>query len=233
MATVEIDGQPFDVRRIDRTETTSIIKSVLNEEFPEVKFSVRSKSYSGGGSISVHWVNGPTKPELEEIVRPYEDRGFDGMIDCEYQKYTWLLPDGTAVPAYSNGTTGTNGTMNGYKKGPPSEDAELVSTGSGYIHYSRGLTLEMYRKLVECVCDHFDDWAGDETVPEEEREKIEFEEGRNRAGDNVTLCYKDDESARVLREYSPPWDKHGMNLGQEISRHQAYFSGGDYVPSDV
>lgn len=51
--------------------------------FPGIKFSVRSKSYSGGCSISVHWLYGPPERDVERICKRYENRDFDGMQDLE------------------------------------------------------------------------------------------------------------------------------------------------------
>lgn len=36
-------------------EVAKLVRRSLNEAFPGVKFSVRSKSYSGGASIRVKW----------------------------------------------------------------------------------------------------------------------------------------------------------------------------------
>lgn len=57
------------------------IKRELAKNWPSVKFSVRSKSYSGGNNISVHWVDGPTSAQVDKILNKYEGGSFDGMID--------------------------------------------------------------------------------------------------------------------------------------------------------
>lgn len=51
------------------TEVAKIIRSILKESFPEIKFSVRSKSYAGGSSISIHWTDGPTSKEVDAKVK--------------------------------------------------------------------------------------------------------------------------------------------------------------------
>lgn len=54
----------------------------LKRVFPEVKFSVRSESYSGGCSINVGWTDGPLTEDVEKISGKYQEGSFDGMTDC-------------------------------------------------------------------------------------------------------------------------------------------------------
>ncbi len=64
----------------------------LKAKFPGVKFSVRSKGYSGGNDINVSWTDGPTVKEVQKITSKYEEGSFDGMTDCyNYDKRnTWV-----------------------------------------------------------------------------------------------------------------------------------------------
>lgn len=57
------------------------IKKELAQLWPAVKFSVRSKSYSGGNNISVHWTDGPTSKQVDAILNKYEGGSFDGSQD--------------------------------------------------------------------------------------------------------------------------------------------------------
>lgn len=57
------------------------IRRELKVAFPGVKFSVTSKSYSGGDSIDIAWVDGPTTGRVEKIVGKYAEGHFDGMDD--------------------------------------------------------------------------------------------------------------------------------------------------------
>lgn len=57
------------------------IRMELAAKFPGIKFSVKSKSYSGGDSIDVRWEMGPTAKEVKEITEKYEEGSFNGMID--------------------------------------------------------------------------------------------------------------------------------------------------------
>jgi len=57
------------------------IRRELKKAFPSVKFSVRSKSYSGGNHVDVEWIDGPTLKEVQSITNKYEKGQFDGMTD--------------------------------------------------------------------------------------------------------------------------------------------------------
>ena len=60
----------MQTRYISTTETAKIIRQELAKAFPGIKFSVKSKSYSGGSSIDVGWTDGPT-PKMVEIGRAH------------------------------------------------------------------------------------------------------------------------------------------------------------------
>jgi hypothetical protein len=66
---------------ISVADTAKLIRKDLAQAFPGVKFSVRSKSYSGGASIDVHYTDGPTYAAVERIAKRYEGATFDGMTD--------------------------------------------------------------------------------------------------------------------------------------------------------
>jgi len=71
------------------TETAKFIRKDLKSAFPGVKFSVRSSSYSGGASIRVYWIDGPTEAQVKDVTRRYVGSTFDGMIDLKsYIDYT-------------------------------------------------------------------------------------------------------------------------------------------------
>ncbi len=64
-------------------ETAKLVRAALKAAFPGVTFSVRSKSYSMGASISVRWTDGPTEKDVERITGEYRGATFDGMIDLK------------------------------------------------------------------------------------------------------------------------------------------------------
>lgn len=72
-----------DMIRYSTTETAALIRLRLKEVFPGVKFGVRSKKYSGGSSIRVSWVDGPTTKDVDAVVEFFEGAVFDGMIDLK------------------------------------------------------------------------------------------------------------------------------------------------------
>ena len=62
---------------ISQVETNKLIRKVLRESFPGVKFSVRTR----GGSANINWTNGPNTNQVERLVSAFEGSYFDGMID--------------------------------------------------------------------------------------------------------------------------------------------------------
>jgi len=45
------------------------VREILKEEFPGTKFSVRTKTYSGGSSINVSWLDGPCQRDVDEKIK--------------------------------------------------------------------------------------------------------------------------------------------------------------------
>ena len=85
---------PVDPKKYDSlTKGSKNLKQELKDAFPKTKFSVRSRSYSGGDSIDVNWTDGPTSEEVEKIISKYQEGSFNGMEDIyEYSK-TNVWPD--------------------------------------------------------------------------------------------------------------------------------------------
>ena len=57
------------------------IRSELKAEFPAVKFSVTSESFSMGNAVQIRWTDGPSTQVVDLIVKKYEYGHFDGMED--------------------------------------------------------------------------------------------------------------------------------------------------------
>ena len=76
-------------------ETAKLVRAALKESFPGVKFSVKSKVYSGGASINVSYVDGPSYDQVKAVVGMFEGSYFDGMTDYKGSNYSSL--DGQEV----------------------------------------------------------------------------------------------------------------------------------------
>lgn len=83
------------MKYINVVDTAKLIRSALKESFPSIKFKVTSKSYAGGASININYVNGPTQKQVESVVKVFEGSYFDGMQDYKGQNYANL--DGEEV----------------------------------------------------------------------------------------------------------------------------------------
>ena len=64
-------------------DTAKLVRKALKEAFPAIKFSVRSDTYSGGASIRVGWVDGPSTEQVEDVAGVFRGAYFDGMIDYQ------------------------------------------------------------------------------------------------------------------------------------------------------
>jgi hypothetical protein len=58
------------------------IRAELKKEFSGIKFQVTSKSYSGGNSVDVFWIDGPSTDSVRKVIGKYQYGHFDGMTDC-------------------------------------------------------------------------------------------------------------------------------------------------------
>ena len=92
-------------RYISVTDCAKFIRTDLKTSFPGIKFSVKSKSYSGGASVSVSWTDGPTSKAVEAIAGKYDGASFDGMEDLKSYHQSEL--DGETVH-FSNDWTSCN-----------------------------------------------------------------------------------------------------------------------------
>lgn len=148
---------------ISVTDTAKIIRRILKKNFPDAKFWVRSKSYSGGASVGVYWIDGPSKEEVKEKLLPLEGKSFDGSIDMACYDYTWLLPDGSVRFAKSEGTEGSMGFIPASESPRPHPEARLISSGADSIRYNHAYTREELEKRLQ-ACRNDNPWI--EWVPE-------------------------------------------------------------------
>jgi hypothetical protein len=140
-------------------ETAKLVRVALAKTFPDIKFSVRSRTYSGGASIDVAWTDGPTITRVQPILDSYEGKSFDGSIDMGCYNDHYLLPDGSVTFAHTSGTEGSMGWI-------PAVDAprpirgERVHFGANYVFGHRaisgeaGLLVHAERYIREhCACE--------------------------------------------------------------------------------
>lgn len=70
-------------RYITCAETAKLIRTTLKRAFPGTKFSVQSKTYSGGASIRVNYEDGPSHDAVSAIACQFSGATFDGMQDLK------------------------------------------------------------------------------------------------------------------------------------------------------
>jgi len=70
-------------RYIDTAEVSKLAKNILKKQFPGFPFSVKSKRYSGGSSVTVYWTDGPTTQRVEALISHMHGAEFDGMTDLK------------------------------------------------------------------------------------------------------------------------------------------------------
>ena len=77
-------------------ESAKMLREALKRNFPGVKFSVRSKTYAGGASITVTWNDGPSSKMVDAVAQRFAGADFDGMTDCmSYHRDLLVAADGT------------------------------------------------------------------------------------------------------------------------------------------
>ena len=131
-------------RYLTPAETAKLVRSSLKANFKSQKFSVRAKSYSGGGSIHVTWTDGPTEAEVTPIVNQYSGSNVDGSIDLKYGRTSYLRSDGAVYTHHDPGTVGTHGTHEGADnrnlEALMPEDVEVVQFGADFVFVERRIS---------------------------------------------------------------------------------------------
>jgi hypothetical protein len=136
----------MEERYLSCAETAKLLRVDLAKNFPGVKFSVKSNTYSGGASIRVSYrgYNGaglvyreepiynpgmPTSEAVTAIARKYAGAGFDGMVDMQYYVTHYLNAAGEVVGSKSRGSYGSVPAWDDN----PSDAVALVSFGAYYV----------------------------------------------------------------------------------------------------
>lgn len=74
----------------------------LKAAFPGIKFSVKSRRFSGGDAIDVSWIDGPMVCQVDEIIDRYSAGSFNGMDDSyNYSRDAWTDAFGDAKYIHS------------------------------------------------------------------------------------------------------------------------------------
>lgn len=107
------------------TSASKEIKQTLRKIWPNVKFSVKSKSYSGGCSINVDWDMGPTSKQVEQIVNKYQYGSFDGMTDSYNYDSTLVMTQ---------------------------DDQIKVLGGAKYVFCNRRIPQELQERIMRDIC---------------------------------------------------------------------------------
>lgn len=122
---------------VSTADLATLVRGALKRAFPSVKFSVRSRH----GSVSVQYVDGPSRESVRAITGQYVTAGFDGSIDLAFSSSLWLYSDGSASLAYSSGTEGSKGCYPEVIGSPERPDAVLCcSVSSTYISVGRDVS---------------------------------------------------------------------------------------------
>lgn len=78
----------------------SAIKAELKTLFPNIKFNVRSESFSMGNSVHVSFIDGPTTSEVNDVIKKYQYGHFNGMDETyDYSNSRDDIPQAKYVSA--------------------------------------------------------------------------------------------------------------------------------------
>lgn len=76
------------------------IRTELKKLFPDIKFSVRSDSFSMGNSVDVSWTDGPTTDQINDVIKKYQYGSFNSMEDIyEYTNSRDDIPQAKWISA--------------------------------------------------------------------------------------------------------------------------------------
>lgn len=113
--------QTTSPRRLTTAETAAALRSTLKTAFPGTKFSVTSKTYSGGSSINVRWTDGASFVAVHAVADRFAGATFDGMTDMKSYKRPMVLA------------------------------GEAVLMGADYVFCDRSTSADLLRKVVNIV----------------------------------------------------------------------------------
>lgn len=151
-----------DKRYLTCAETAVLLRQQLKRCWPTIKFSVRSKVYSGGASINVRYQDGPPLKAVERIAGQFAGSQFDGMIDLRSGVCHWLLPDGSVRLASAEGTTGSGGVIPSVRATVVPADAQHVHLLADYVFVQRDYSEQAMARIKARIDRKYGiDWTRD------------------------------------------------------------------------
>lgn len=142
--------QHGDTLYLSAAETGKLVRLALVKAFPGVKFSVKKD----GTCLRVEWIDGPTQNEVDAVSGQFAGGRFDGSIDYAYNVTHWLLADGSAIVAKSEGTENQR-SYHAPINNPQPEGAIKVSFGARFVFAQRRLSPALTSQLLRGVCERF------------------------------------------------------------------------------
>ncbi len=173
-------------------DTAKLVRKALKKAFPGFKFYVNSESYSGGSSLKVKWMDGPTEKEVSAVTGAYGGSHFDGMIDMSYSSSSWLLPDGSAVYCGSMGTEGSRGSV------PASPDSDKPHRDARKVVFCASLSVirvtsdALVNRVIDEVCEETG-W------PRPKVDLYTWFAGKTEKGASASIAYDFNDNHRTYR----------------------------------
>ena len=145
---------------MNTVERAREIRKELKAKFKGVKFSVRTKKYSGGSSISVSWVDFPTVEAVEEITSKYES--------VRYDEYTGEILSGgnTYIHTYNTWSEEMEASIkeNLVKKYGAEFYNKYINETYDFYRYAREIYQDMYNKSLVTESETAEEQATDKKI---------------------------------------------------------------------
>jgi hypothetical protein len=81
-------------------QAAALIRAELKKNYPEIKFSITSKNYSMGNSVSISWIDAMPPATVEAIADKYQYGHFNGMEDIYEYSNKQDFPQAKYVSCY-------------------------------------------------------------------------------------------------------------------------------------
>lgn len=135
----------MQTKYVSTADTAKLVRQSLKEAFPGTKFSVQSDVYSGGASISIRWVDGPTTRQVDDVISVFQGGYFDSMTDYKGS-------------VYAKDTEGNR-----------------ISFGADFIFTNREYSDSVLQSAIETVWERYPDFMPGEAPTPEQYRKGDYE----------------------------------------------------------